>query len=931
MKKIFFILITLSASLSTYSQVYKSGPITLPETWSGTVYLSDDVTITSVVTINVGTRILYKGNDVKLIVDGSGSIVANGTSGNEILFSADDDEDGNYGENGERGLKLKFYPTSGSKGSSSFGYCIFEYIDCSLVTGGDAYGSLDACGGTITISNSIIRNSKSDYGGAIFIRSGAKLTLDKCTIENNSADILGGGLYFGASSGTIKNCIFRNNSAPSGGGIYVYNGGPVIQNSLIYSNTASSSGSGIFLNQANSAMSIINTTCAKNSTSGTVKDFQFSGLSGQLPKIINSIIWGSDIGTIDAARITVTNSAIQGFTNVGDHTSSISLSSNNDDPDGPNFNATDGSDWSVKFISPCRDAGSTPSPEVLTDFPGNSRIGPYDIGAYEVQYSRWKTTAGTNDWNTGDNWDGGVPSLTRDVIIPTGASLYPTSSPGPDFTIGSGKQMIIEPGARVTLNSLTNNGILKLNHNATDFASLILNSYTRGTGGTEEIQLYLEGGGSELLEDYKWHYISSPVTSLSTDLFTVNTDNLAQFIETRVSTSLMQGWVAYDGYVYSTAQFTGPTFASLTPGKGYNYFYEVNDTYTFGGQFNTSDLPVSLSYTTGTPASMHGFNLLGNPFSSGLNWDDIIDGTYFPYPASTSKGLYFTRNNEQCSYIAGVGVPSDVSGIIPPMQGFFNKTYSTGNSITLPAAARTHNNIHSRYKGETIIPLVRLAIFEDQISNDETVVRFNDLAKSDLDNDYDAIKMFLSSNKTSIHTSMEGTDYAINGQPFPELTLEIPVVVNVISSGTHKISASQLQGLDNYNVYLTDKTTGFTADLKTSPDVTFSASAGSLNDRFILKISNVSTGTEDLFSADNSFNIYQSFDNINIQTLADSWDGKTGSVTILDISGKNISDLRNTEFSKTSVTQLQAPALKGLYFIEIRSGKNRFAGKVMIK
>ena len=112
-----------------------------------------------------------------------------------------------------------------------------------------------------------------------------------------------------------------------------------------------------------------------------------------------------------------------------------------------------------------------------------------DIGAFEVQYSRWKTTAASTDWNTGDNWDGGVPTATRDVIIPTGASNYPTSSPGTDFEIGAGKQMIVEPGARVTLGNLTNNGIIKLNHNTSEFASLIINSYTRGTGGRRDTAL----------------------------------------------------------------------------------------------------------------------------------------------------------------------------------------------------------------------------------------------------------------------------------------------------------------------------------------------------------------------------------------------------------------------------------------------------------
>ena len=577
-----------------------------------------------------------------------------------------------------------------------------------------------------------------------FYRSSSKFTINNSAIEGNQADIWGGGIYFGAAGGSIKNCVFKNNSAPSGGAMYVYLGSPTITNCLIYSNFASGAGSGIYLNKAFSSCKIINTTIAKNNTSGSALDFGFSGESGKVPSIINSIIWGTNIGTLNSSLISIVNSAIQGFSNPADHTNSFSLSSNNSDSIGPNFVATDGSDWSIKFISPCRDAGSTPSPTVPTDYLGKSRISVYDIGAYEVQYSKWTGTSGT-DWTVSGNWDANVDpsSGTGDVIIPAGLTNYPVSASNPDFTIGSGKQMIIEQGARVTLDDLTNNGILKLNHNASGFASLIINSYTRGTGGTEEIQLYLTGGGSEFLEDYKWHYISTPVSSLSTDVFTAVTLDLAQFVESRPSTSLLQGWVGYDGYIYSTGGFGGPTFSSLTPGKGYNFWSESNNTLTFGGSFNTSNVVMSLGYS-GVPAAVHGFNLLGNPFSSGLDWNDIIEGVYFAYPSYTSKSLYFTRNNTQCTYAAGVGIPADVNGIIPPMQGFFTKTYATGNSITLPAAARTNDNIHARYKGDEVIPLVRLSIFENNESNDETVVRFNEDAKSDLDNDFDALKMFLS-------------------------------------------------------------------------------------------------------------------------------------------------------------------------------------------
>ena len=432
-----------------------------------------------------------------------------------------------------------------------------------------------------------------------------------------------------------------------------------------------------------------------------------------------------------------------------------------------------------------------------------------------------------------------------------------------------------------------------------------------------------------MIEDYKWHYISIPVSSLSASIFTATTLDLAQFIESRPSTSMLQGWVAYDGYIYSTGGTGGPTFSSLSPGKGYDFWDDSDNTFTFGGSLNTSNVTMSLGYS-GMP-SIHGFNLLGNPFSSGLDWDDIIEGVYFAYPANTSKSLYFTRDNTQCTYAAGVGIPSDVNGIIPPMQGFFTKTYATGNSITLPAAARTHNNIHSRYKGDEPIPLVRLAIFENTVSNDETVVRFDEAAKSDLDNDFDAVKMFLSDTKTTIHTSVGGVDYAINGLPFPETSVEIPVIVNVTTTGMHKISTTQLQGLDSYYIYLIDNLTSTELDLKDTPDLSFSAPAGKISDRFILKISTTPTGTEDPQVKPGQFIIYHGYDLINIQPLADDWAGMPASVRLMDMSGKSITDMQNVEFQRNSLVRMQAPKAKGMYFVEIRSGVRRYVGKVVVK
>jgi len=264
------------------------------------------------------------------------------------------------------------------------------------------------------------------------------------------------------------------------------------------------------------------------------------------------------------------------------------------------------------------------------------------------------------------------------------------------------------------------------------------------------------------------------------------------------------------------------------------------------------------------------------------------------------------------------------------MQGFFIKTYSAGNTITIPAGARVQTNIHARYKGVDIIPLVRLSLAEDTL-HDETVVRFDAAAKSGFDYDFDAPKMFLSPDVLSIYSVSDGSNLAINGLPFPDSLVEIPIVVNLLAAGNNTITATQLQGLDKYNVTLTDSTTGFVANLKTTPVLTFTGTTGTTANRFVLKVASITTGIENPVVSKNIFNIYPANSMINIQTLSDKWEGKTGSVKVMDLTGRTVEDLNNSEFIKNSLIRIASPGLKGIYFVEIKSGALRYVGKVVIR
>jgi len=128
-------------------------------------------------------------------------------------------------------------------------------------------------------------------------------------------------------------------------------------------------------------------------------------------------------------------------------------------------------------------------------------------------------------------------------------------------------------------------------------------------------------------------------------------------------------------------------------------------------------------------------------------------------------------------------------------------------------------------------------------------------------------------------------------------------MIHIVSVGTAIITASQ-PGDANYNA-ATDVSQPLTVNLP--------------------------TGLENPIISQNRFNIYPSNNQINIQPLADEWDGKTGSVTVLSITGITVSTLQKTEFRKNSLIRVDAPAVRGIYIVELKSGAIRYVGKVVIR
>ena len=896
MRKLIFVLFIFLPHIS-----WGQRTLTSNETWSGIHTEVTDVVVPSpyILTIDPGTTVQFaSGKSLKISV--GGAIHAGSLAGSAVTFTA------------SNGVSWGHVFCLNSA-SSYFRNCIFEK--------GNAVG-LDA-------------NYGPDYGGGLYAKT-TLLTIDGCTFRNNHS-VYGGGVFIGVSSSPSMNkCIFYGNTVTQGGGgLYIWqSSNSVVTNCIIYNNSCTGStygGGGVFLGWSTGTAKLINCVIANNTSALYGNGIYF--LNSPSCLVLNSIVWGGSGNPLyfDSTPTTVVQySGIQG----GSYTNCVNLSSTNTAPDGPNFVATDGSNWSLKVTSACLDKGTSTysgAPIPQYDFNGNSRVFNIDQGPYELQYSRWSTSpSDIYTWNDPLNWVQGLypgsPLSTGDVLIPP----LPSSSVAPNVgfvTVNSGTTLLIQPGGMATISSLTNNGSVILMENSTNVSSLITDTHT---GNNVTSQIYLSGGGTKTT--YKWHYISSPFNSLAVSTFAPTyTLDLAQYVESRPASSTREGWVAYDGYIYSTDAMGGPTFNNLSPGKGYDFWRSADMIFSLSGKLNTGDVTANLGFSG--DSLLHGFNLLGNPFSSGLNWDDIVGGIYNPYPANTSLAIYYTRDNVQCSYVNGVGTPADVTGIIPPMQGFFIKTYAAGNSIVLPANSRVLDNVHARYKGAKIISLIRLQLNESSLT-DETVIRFDSSAKAGLDNNYDAIRFGRDPEMPGIYTRSDNKDLVINGQPYPgglnPGVIEMPLTLNLVSDTGHYLKVSRIQGLDKYDVTLKDLQAGTSVDLKTNPVIPVNSLKGLVSGRFVIVIS-VTVGIDDVKASERLFNLYQTDDYINIVALSEFWNGKTGSVRIIDLAGRTVSETANLEFSSESPVMVPAPPVTGIYLVEIRSGLMKYTGKIILK
>jgi len=229
-------------------------------------------------------------------------------------------------------------------------------------------------------------------------------------------------------------------------------------------------------------------------------------------------------------------------------------------------------------------------------------------------------------------------------------------------------------------------------------------------------------------------------------------------------------------------------------------------TVDFTGVVNTGAHSITLSRTAGKT----GFNLVGNPYPSYLDWNAVtktnVSNTMW---YRTKEGSVYKFYTYVANSGAGVGSPSTVTNKIPPMQAFWVRVNTEGTgSIAVDNNMRSHNDVAGnimKAPKQSSQQLIRLQV-SNGTNTDETVLYFNANA-SDAFDLYDAQKR--SNDEPSIPEifTQAGTEkLVINGMSQVKYNSEIPIGFSTDVANNFSISANEISNFETgTRVILIDK------------------------------------------------------------------------------------------------------------------------------
>lgn len=428
-----------------------------------------------------------------------------------------------------------------------------------------------------------------------------------------------------------------------------------------------------------------------------------------------------------------------------------------------------------------------------------------------------------------------------------------------------------------------------------------------------------------LINKFDYTYWSSPV--FNQRLFDVSPETLFdKFFSFNASTDTWQQESTANpmdvgrGYIIRGPQF----FPSPNPPSGTHVAI-------FKGRPNNGPVGIAIPYL-GSESS----NLIGNPYPSAIDADLflaannlILDGTlYFwthntpPSNAIAGDAIYNYTSNDYASYngVGGTATLPALSGGGPPSgkiaagQAFFATGIAAGtavfnNGMRVSGGASGQNNSQffktnstkSKETNSVEKHRIWLNLTNTQGAFKQTLLGYVTNATNGLDKAFDG-QSFDGNEFIDFYSINDNKNLTIQGRALPfDQNDEVALGYSSTIEGAFSISIDQTDGiLASEDVFIEDKTTNTIKNLKEGA-YNFSTTAGSFNDRFVLRYKDKTLGTDDFDKTENQVLISKDKNELKIKSELES----IKRITVFDLLGRKIFDkeaVNSNEFRTSNIT-----------------------------
>ena len=454
-----------------------------------------------------------------------------------------------------------------------------------------------------------------------------------------------------------------------------------------------------------------------------------------------------------------------------------------------------------------------------------------------------------------------------------------------DFTIDN--DLLINSGKLFTISATKNLSVEGTITNSAGNSGFILNSDATGTASlmhsTDNVAATVERYISGATED--WHFLSAPVAGQEISPLIPTTPSW-------VPSGTFGNGTGYDMYLWDEPTNCwiyklNANWNTLNPGAdfavGRGYLYSVQEekpTKEFAGNLNNGSISYGLTIDGSADATLQGFNLVGNPYPSSIDWKASSGWTRTDLATSGGGNDMWIWNPDTGNYgvynsadESGVGTNS-VSQYIAPMQGFFVRAQTEGTMGTTNEV-RLHDAT-TRWKSAQIIPSRITAVVYSESDNTSDEVR---LLFGYPENNAGAPKLFSPLvTAPSLYLPEGNTNFSIRYLSDTVSNPHVPLLFKAGSDGDYTLEFNFNNG-DIETIILEDRQTKDFIDLTKVSDYRFRASKTDNENRFVLHFGAIQPEAKLELPA----RIYSDGSYLNIDLLLVT---KETTVTVCDIMGR---------------------------------------------